>query len=109
MKKESATKPAAVQLKPIEAADDKDHLQVEVALTEKDVSIELDGKPIKFEGGRVKATYKKVPELKPTIKIIDVTGKIRQTVQPHQLIFAKSPFIFACCCCCCCKTSHTSL
>jgi hypothetical protein len=99
----------ATKVKPIEAANDNDRLQVEVALTKDDVSVELDGKPIDFDGGRVKATYLRVPQLKPTIHVLDVRGKVRQTVQSNQLIYARSPFIFACCCCCCCHTAHTNI
>lgn len=96
-------------LKPIHADNDDDHLQVEVDLSRGDVAVELDGKPIAFDGGRVKATYMRVPQLRPTIQVIDVSGKVRQTVPPQQLIYARSPFLFACCCCCCCHTANIKL
>lgn len=93
-------------LQQIEAPQESDHLQVETHLGKEDVSIKIDGKPVTFEG-TVEATYKNIPKLQPTIRILDVEGKVRRTYHTNQLIEAHSPFVFACCCCCCCHTATT--
>ena len=96
-------------IKPIVASAETDQLEVAVPLGKDDLSITIDGQPVNFTGGAVRATYKSIPNLKPVIRVLDVTGKVRQTIPTNLLIEAHSPFLFACCCCCCCQTSTIGL
>jgi hypothetical protein len=89
-------------LSVIEAAE-TDQLQVQTRLAENEVSVEIDGVRVPFKGGTVQATYKDPAMWQPTIRVLDVRGKVRRTIPASQLIKAHSPLLIACCCCCCCK------
>jgi hypothetical protein len=89
-------------LNVIQAAE-TEQLQVETKLGRADVSVMIDGAPVTFTGGTVQATYKDPAMWQPTIRILDVRGKVRRTIPSSQLIKAHSPLLIACCCCCCCK------